>query len=248
MPSLKRPSISAFFPCYNDSKTIGKLVTDVIATLRKLTDDYEVIVIDDGSTDSSRTVLKNLASKERKLKLVFHEKNQGYGGALRTGFKTAAKELIFYTDGDGQYDVKELPLLYMIMTPDVDFVNGIKMTRAYRAHRIIIGKVYSFIARWLFLLPIYDIDCDFRLIRRGITKNLHFTSSSGSICVELVKKAQTAGAKFREISIHHYERRWGESQFFVPSRIIKTLWELGNLWFKLMVFNKIFKQKAQWKS
>lgn len=242
MPSLKRPSISAFFPCYNDSKTIGQLVIDALTILKELTDDYEVIVVDDGSTDASRSVLENLAKKHRKLKLIFHQKNLGYGSALQTGFKTATKELIFYTDGDGQYDVKELPLLYMIMTPDVDFVNGIKMTRAYRANRIIIGKVYSFMTRWLFLLPIYDTDCDFRLIRKKIIDKLNFTSFSGSICVELIKRAQLAGAKFREVSIHHYERRWGESQFFVPRRILSTLWELGILWFRLMVLDKTFKR------
>ena len=239
MPQPKNPSISIFFPCYNDSKTIRNLVEDAFSTAKQLTDDYEIIVIDDGSTDSSREVLKNLAKKHKDLKLVFHAKNQGYGGALKTGFKTATKALIFYTDGDGQYDVGELPLLWMIMTPDVDFVNGIKMTREYSAQRIIIGKIYSFVARWLFLLPIYDTDCDFRLIRRKIIQKIELKNNSGSICVELIKKAQLAGGKFREVSIHHYERRWGESQFFVPQRILSTLFELGKLWVQLMIFERL---------
>ena len=94
-----------------------------------------------------------------------------------SGFKAAKKTLIFYTDGDGQYDVKELPILWILMTPDVDFVNGIKMVRSYPFLRIIIGKLYSFITRWSFLLPIYDIDCDFRLIRRKITDKIWWTIS-----------------------------------------------------------------------
>lgn len=237
------PSISIFFPCYNDAKSIGRLIEDAFRTVRKLTRDYEVIVIDDGSRDNSRQVLKKLTKKYHKLKLVFHEKNIGYGGALRSGFQIASKDCIFYTDGDGQYDIKELPVLLTIMTPDVDFVNGIKMTRSYPTHRIIIGKLYSFIVRWLFLLPIYDIDCDFRLIRKGIVKKLNLTSSSGSICIELVKKAQIVGAKFREVSIHHFERRWGRSQFFVPKQIISTLFELGILWLRIMVWEKIIKGK-----
>src|SRR5438309_1945723 len=98
----KSYSISVFFPCFNDAKSISKLVNDSFLILKKITTNYEVIVIDDGSTDTSRQTLKKLSEKNSKLKLVFHEKNMGYGGALRTGFKTATKELIFYTDGDGQ--------------------------------------------------------------------------------------------------------------------------------------------------
>lgn len=235
------PSISVFFPCYNDEKSIEKLVDDAFATLRGITQDYEVIVVDDGSTDKSREVLANLAKKHKDIKLVFHDKNRGYGGALKTGFATAKKDLVFYTDGDGQYDVKELPLLLSLMTDDVNFVNGIKMTRHDPTHRVFIGNLYSFIARWLFWLPIYDVDCDFRLIRRGVIKKLDLKSNSGSICIELVKKAQRAGAKFRQVSVHHLERRWGQSQFFQADRLLRTLLEVAGLWLQLMVVDKVFK-------
>ncbi|MBI4032985.1 MAG: glycosyltransferase family 2 protein [Candidatus Blackburnbacteria bacterium] len=235
------PSISVFFPCYNDEKSIGKLVDDAFTTLRGVTQDYEVIVIDDGSTDKSREVLEKLAKKERSLKLVFHDKNEGYGGALKTGFATASKELVFYTDGDGQYDVKELPVLLSLMTRDVNFVNGIKMPRQDPTIRLVIGNLYALFVRWAFWLPIYDVDCDFRLIRREIVKRLKLKSDSGSICVELIKKAQRAGAKFRQVSVHHYERRFGQSQFFRPGRILRTLLADVGLWLELMVFPKAFK-------
>lgn len=239
MQKQKIPSISVFFPCYNDSKSIKKLVEDSFLILKKLTHDYEVIVIDDGSTDKSHQVLKRLQKIHHKLKLVFHERNQGYGGALRTGFKTATKELVFYTDGDGQYDVKELPILLSLMTKDVDLINGIKMSRHDPTYRIFIGNLYSFAARWLFFLTTYDVDCDFRLIRRDLLKKLDLKSNSGSICIELIKKAQRAGAKFRQVSVHHKERRWGQSQFFRVDRILTTFFELGKLWIKLMVIDKI---------
>ena len=239
MAKPKTYSISVFFPCYNDAKSISKLVRDSFLILKKITPDYEVIVVDDGSSDSSRQVLKKLALRHPNLKLVFHERNLGYGGALRTGFQTSSKNLVFYTDGDGQYDVKELPILLSLMTKDVDFVNGIKMSRHDPTYRIFIGNLYSFVARWLFFLQTYDVDCDFRLIRRVLLKKLDLKSNSGSICVELVKKAQRASAKFRQVSIHHRQRRWGQSQFFRIDRILTTFFELGKLWIKLMVLDKI---------
>ncbi|OGM27025.1 hypothetical protein A3D00_01980 [Candidatus Woesebacteria bacterium RIFCSPHIGHO2_02_FULL_38_9] len=233
----KGPSISILFPCYNDQGSIGKLIEDADRVAKTLTNDHEVVVVDDGSTDKSREILKKLqTSRYPKLKLVFHKKNQGYGGALRSGFKAAKKELIFYTDGDGQYDVRELPLLFDLMTKDVSFVNGIKMTRHDLTYRIFIGNLYSFIARWAFWLPVYDVDCDFRLIRREIIRKLDLKVKSGAICVELVKTSQRAGAKFRQVSVHHYEREHGQSQFFRADRIFSTLKEFSILWFKLMVF------------
>lgn len=235
MSTSQKPSLSIFFPCYNDEHSIGKLVEDAFSVAKKLADNYEVIVIDDGSTDKSRGTLKKLQKKYKNLKLVFHEKNQGYGGALISGFKTASKDLIFYTDGDGQYDVKELPLLYQLMTDDVNFVNGMKMARKDPTYRIFLGNLYSFVVRWAFWLPVYDVDCDFRLIRANLVKKLDLKIKSGAICVELVKKAQNQGAVFRQVSVHHYERKHGSSQFFKPHKLAKTLAELAKLWIELML-------------
>lgn len=235
--SNEQKSISVFFPCYNDEGSIAKLVKDADETLKSLTDDYEVIVIDDGSKDRSREILIALEKEYEKLKLIFHGKNKGYGGALKSGFEAASKELIFYTDGDGQYDVKELPILLSLMSDDVDFVNGIKMARRDATYRIIIGNLYSFVTRWAFYLPVYDVDCDFRLIRKKIIDKVNMESNSGSICVELVKKSQRAGAKFRQVSVHHFERQWGKSQFFRFSKLLSTFFEISRLWVKMAVGN-----------
>lgn len=241
MRQESQKSISVFFPCYNDAGSIGKLVENVLSLLPKLTKDYEVIVVDDGSTDKSREILKKLAKRRKAVRLILHEKNKGYGGALKSGFRQASKDLIFYTDGDGQYDPKELPILLSLMTDDVNFVNGIKMTRHDPTYRVFAGNLYSFIARWLFWIPVYDVDCDFRLIRRELIKKLELQSNSGSICIELVKKAQRAGGKFRQVSVHHYQRVWGQSQFFRPGRLLSTFFELVSLWIQLMIVDKLRK-------
>ena len=232
-------SISAFFPCYNDSHTIGDLVREADRQLEALTADYEIIVVNDGSTDASADVLQRLTAEIPRLRVVTHERNRGYGGALRSGFAAATKELVFYTDGDGQYDVRELPVLLMLMTSDTDFVNGIKMKRQDPAIRVHVGNMHQFLMRWMFWLPIRDVDCDFRLIRRRILDAIELRSTSGSICVELVKHAQRAGAEFREVSVHHYARKFGESQFFRPSKIVGTYLHLAAVWLELMVIDKI---------
>lgn len=235
---VTRPSISAFFPCYNDAPTIGGLVRDADCQLRQVTDNYEIIVVNDGSSDNSAEVLKVLQGELPALRVISHPINRGYGGALRSGFAAATRELVFYTDGDGQYDVKELPVLLMLMTEDTHFVNGIKMARGDAAYRVHAGNVHKFLMRWSFWLPVIDVDCDFRLVRRSVLERIALRSNSGSICVELVKDAQRAGAQFREVSVHHYPRQFGESQFFRPGRILHTYVDLAQMWIELMILAK----------
>ena len=235
---MARPSITAFFPCYNDATTIGGLVLQVDETLKGLTDDHEIIVVNDGSRDNSGDVLRALTARVERLRVITHETNRGYGAALRSGFTHATKELVFYTDGDGQYDVTELPILLMLLTDDTQFVNGMKMTRRDPPHRVFVGNLHRFVTRWMFWLPVTDVDCDFRLIRHSILDRIVLKSSSGSICVELVKQAQRAGAQFREVSVHHYARRSGESEFFTPMRIFHTYFDLAVMWLELMVMSR----------
>ena len=236
MDDIKIKSISAFFPCYNDKGTIASVILETKSTLEKLTDDYEIIVIDDGSTDGSRELLLKLQHDVPQLKLILHEKNLGYGGALRSGFKAVTKELIFYTDGDGQYDVKELTFLLAKLTEGVDVVNGYKLKRQDPWLRVIIGYIYQYAVKFLFQLKIKDVDCDFRLIRRKVIDKIELESNTGTICVELIKKIELAGFKFTEVGVSHYYRTYGSSQFFTLERIIKTLYRLLILWFSLFVF------------
>ncbi len=227
---MKEESISVFFPAYNDGATIGKLVDDAVSILESFTNDYEVIIVNDGSTDNTKQILDKLIKKNGKIKVIHHLRNKGYGGALKTGFANSAKDLIFYTDGDGQYDVRELPLLLSLMKDGIDVVNGYKIKRRDPFYRIIIGKIYHWMVKIAFNLKLKDITCDFRLIRRSVFDKIKLESHSGVICVEMMKKIQDAGFVIVEIPVHHYPRRYGKSQFFVFSNVLKMVLELIKFW------------------
>lgn len=228
-------SLSIFFPCYNDAGTIGSLVASAEAVAQELTDDYEIIVVDDASYDSSRQLLLELKKKYPKLVLVFHDTNKGYGAALRSGFARSSKDLIFYTDGDGQYDVHDLRKLFPLMQEGVDVVNGYKISRNDPVHRVIIGIVYLRIMRILFNFHCRDVDCDFRLLRRRVFDRIKLKHNSGVICLELVKKLELAGYRFAEFPVHHYHRIYGKSQFFNFKRLFKVVFNILILWYELVI-------------
>ena len=228
------PSLSVFFPAYNDAPSLPGLIGKTFAVLREHVEDYEVIVINDGSWDNTGAVLEELRVQYAPfMRVITHPENRGYGGALRTGFSSVTKDFVFYTDGDGQYDVSELPRLLNEVTPATGLVNGYKLERQDPAHRIWIGKTYNFCARLLFRIHIRDIDCDFRLIRRELLEKIHLTSTSGTICVELVRKLELSGCKVAEVGVHHYPRLYGRSQFFRLPSLANTFLELLRLWVRL---------------
>ena len=236
--NTKPASLSVFFPAFNDAQTIGALVSEALALLPTLVADYEIIVVNDGSSDETAALLDRLARTHERVRAVHHARNLGYGAALRSGFASARKELIFYTDGDGQYDVRELARLYPLLTVGVDVVNGFKIKRADSSRRKVIGGLYNRLARLLFRLPIRDVDCDFRLLRREALAAVTLTSSSGAICVELVRKLHVAGCRFVEVPVHHYPRAHGRSQFFTPRRVARTARDFCALWLRLVVLRR----------
>jgi glycosyltransferase involved in cell wall biosynthesis len=228
-------SLSVFFPAYNDAGTIASLALVAHMAARELTPDYEVIVIDDGSPDHTGAVLDEMALHFPWLRVVHHGRNRGYGGALRSGFEHAAKELVFYTDGDAQYDPREMAVLWSALRDDVDFVNGYKIGRSDPLHRVVIGRLYHWFVKLMFGLRMRDVDCDFRLMRRTIFDKVQLTRSSGVICVELMKKVQDGGFRIAEVPVHHYHRSYGRSQFFNFPRVLRTLADLAKLWLELVV-------------
>jgi glycosyltransferase involved in cell wall biosynthesis len=235
--------ISAFFPACNDAGTIASMVLAALHACRRVTDDYEVIVVENGSTDYTVDVVEDLVQTHDHLKLLSHREPLGYGGALQLGFETASKELVFYTDGDAQYDANELTLLCAALRPDVDIVQGYKISRSDPLFRKVIGTTYHWIVKIAFGLPIRDTDCDFRLIRKSALQRFTLESTSGTIAVELVKKLYDSGAVFAEVPVHHYHRVYGRSQFFNFKRLWATGVQLLRLWRTLVLVPSITGRK-----
>lgn len=231
-------AISTFFPVYNDWGTIGSMVALAIVTLEEITDDYEIILVDDGSNYNTKQVLNFIENKFKNVKVIHHKKNRGYGGALKTGIAESTKEFIFYTDGDAQYDVQELTKLVPQMVDNVDIVNGYKIKRSDPLHRVIIGKIYHIVTKTMFGFPIRDVDCDFRLMRRAIFDKIDLESNSGVICVEMIKKIYDAGFKFAEVPVSHYFRASGKSEFFNFKRLVRVGKDLLKLWWKLVILKE----------
>ena len=183
-------SVSIFYPCYNDWGTMGSMIMLTIRAAEELDLDYDITIVDDGSDALSQDLLEEIEARFPKVKVIHHETNRGYGGALRSGFAAATKEWIFYTDGDAQYDVREMKTLLERIGPDVDVVQGYKIERNDPLHRIVIGRIYHWMVKIAFGLRLRDVDCDFRLIRRAVFDTVHLESNSGVICAEMMTKIQ----------------------------------------------------------
>src|SRR5438552_5953790 len=234
-PASMPAGLSVFFPAYNDSGTIASMVIRTVKTAAELTPDFEIIVVDDGSGDATAEIADELARTYPQVRAVHHPINRDYGAALQTGFRSATKELIFYTDGDAQYDPSELSALWASMTADVGLVNGYKISRADPMHRILIGRLYHYIVSILFGLKLRDVDCDFRLMRRRIFERINLEKTSGIICVEMMKKIQDGRFRIAEVPVHHYHRAYGRSQFFNYHRLFRTGRDLLILWYALVI-------------
>ncbi len=240
----KAPGLSVFFPAYNDGGTIASQVIAALRTASTLTPDFEVIVVNDGSQDGTKEIADELARTYPQVRVVHHPQNRGYGGALRTGFASATREFVFYTDGDAQYDPAEMTLLWKGMRPGVDLVNGYKISRSDPWHRVVIGRIYHHTVKLLFGLKVRDVDCDFRLMRKAIFDSVRLEKNSGVICLEMMKKIQDAGFAIAEVPVHHFHRTYGKSQFFNFRRIFRTGTDVMKLWFRLVIVREHLRQPA----
>ncbi len=232
----KLTNLSLFFPAYNDAPALPRLIEEAFRYASECAENVEIIIVNDASRDNTDDVIGALQRRfGPRLSVVRHAKNRGYGGALRSGFRACTKEFVFYTDGDAQYDMADLPKLVEQMRPEVGLVNGYKISRSDAWYRVLIGEVYLFVVRHLFWLKIRDVDCDFRLMRRSVLRNLELTTDSGAICVELVRKIQDTGCDIVQVPVRHLPRLHGSSQFFRFKNLWRTITDLLTFFFSRLL-------------
>lgn len=204
-------SISFFFPAYNEEATVEPLVHQAEAVLGGITDDYEILIVDDGSTDRTTEIGAHLMRESAHTRLIHHSGNRGYGAALRSGVEHSTKKLIFFTDGDLQFDVGELKQLLPYLE-NADIVAGYRIKRADSLHRILVSSVFNFLCRHLYRLQVRDVNCAFKLYRREVFESMELKSSRGLINAEILVKALRAGYRIKQVGVHHYPRKNGMSR------------------------------------
>jgi len=201
-------SISVFFPCYNEQDNVAHTAEQALAVLEKLGADFEIIIVDDGSSDATGQIADEIAGRDSRVRVVHHQTNLGYGAALQSGFKAATKELVFYTDGDGQFDISEMPVLLPLMA-QYDIVSCYRLNRQDNLIRRINGWAWTKLACLLFGMKIRDIDCAFKLYKREIFDKIKLSSTGALIDTEILARAIRRGYTITQKPVHHYPRTAG---------------------------------------
>jgi len=221
-------SISVFFPCYNEQANVRRVTEGALKVLDGLKADYEVILVDDGSRDRTGTIADELAAGNPRIKVIHHPTNLGYGAALQSGFRAATKDLVFFTDGDGQFDLGELPsFLYLIRQYDV--VCGYRRNRQDPLVRRINGWCWTQLVCLLFVLKVRDIDCAFKLFRRQVLEGMELLSTGALISTEVLARIARKGGRIVERPVTHFPRLEGHqtgANWRVVLRAFRELWQL----------------------
>jgi glycosyltransferase involved in cell wall biosynthesis len=204
----KITSLSVFFPCYNEVENIERVAAQAIAVLKGMGADYELIIVDDGSKDGTGAAADKIAAQNESVKVIHHPTNLGYGSALQSGFRAAIKELVFYTDGDGQFDINEMPALLPLMD-EYDIVSCFRINRQDNIVRKINAWCWTGLVNLLFGMRIRDIDCAFKLYRREIFDNIEISSKGALIDAEILARAIRKGYRITQRGVHHYPRKSG---------------------------------------
>lgn len=221
-------SISVFFPCYNEQDNVARTTEQALSVLEEIKADYEVIIVDDGSSDDTGRIADEIAGRNSRVKVVHHPTNLGYGAALQSGFKTAAKELVFYTDGDGQFDIGEMPQLLPLIL-QYDIVSCYRLNRQDNLVRKINGWGWTKVVCFLFGMKIRDIDCAFKLYKRKIFDRINMVSTGALIDTEILARAIRKGYTITQRGIHHYPRKAGRQTGANLKVILRAFKELLKL-------------------
>jgi len=221
--------ISAFFPAYNEEGNVAVMVERLAAVLPRVAEDYEIIVVDDGSADRTGAIADQLAASDPRVRVVHHPRNRGYGGALKSGFAASSKEWTFFTDGDGQFDVEEITRL-LPLAPSNDIVVGYRLDRAEGGLRRLNAAAWNWLVRHLFGIPVRDVDCAFKLIHHPVLEVVHPQAEGAMISTEFLARAVRAGFRVVEVGVHHYPRQHGRPTGANPLVIARAFYELFRLY------------------
>ncbi len=221
-------SISVFFPCYNEQGNVERTVQNAIDVLENLKADFEIIIVDDGSRDETAKIADEIAARNNRVKVVRHPTNLGYGAALQSGFKAAKKELVFYTDGDGQFDINEMPPLLPLMEK-FDIVSCYRINRQDPLVRKLNGWAWTKLVCFVFGINIRDIDCAFKLFKKIIFENMELSSTGALIDAEILARAVRKGCSVTQKGVHHYPRTDGAQTGANLKVILRAFKELFNL-------------------
>ena len=225
-------SLTIFFPCYNEEDNVQRATEAAIKAAQLVTDDYEVIIVNDGSRDKTGEIADRLAAEDWRVRAIHHPKNRGYGGALQSGYRGATKDAVFYTDGDLQFDLNEITKLWPLLD-DYDVVTGYRIKRMDPFIRKLNSFGWTTLTKLLFRLPVRDVNCAFKLFRRQVIADMPLESEGALIDAEVFARAKKAGYRITEVGVHHYPRQYGSQTGANPFVILRAFWELFKLWWKL---------------
>lgn len=220
--------VSAFLPCRNEEGNVERVVTATVRALEALGVPFEVIVVDDGSTDGTAEVARRLSGRDPRVRLVQHPRNLGYGAALRTGFASARYPWVFFTDGDGQFDPADIVRL-VAHADSADLVVGYRVRRRDPVHRRLFGWMWNLLVRVWFGVRVRDVDCAFKLLRAEVVRDLPLRATGAFLSTELLCRAARKGARIVEVGVPHYPRRWGRQSGGRPDVVLRAFWELWKL-------------------
>lgn len=225
---MKKYPMSIFFPCFNEEPNVERVALGALAVARRVSDDYEIIIVNDGSSDRTGEIADRLARQHPEIRVVHHERNSGYGAALQSGFKNARKELVFYTDGDGQFNIEEITKLLPLIE-NYDIVSGYRINRRDPMIRKVNAFLWGTLVNLLFKFKISDVDSAFKLYRREIFDQITLESQGALIDTEVLAKARAKGFTITEVGVSHYPRQAGEQTGAKLTVIIKAFKELFKL-------------------
>lgn len=227
-PTLNPLSLTIFYPCYNEEANLERVTLAALEIAGEIADDYEVIIVNDGSRDRTAEIADALAAEHEAVRAVHNNPNLGYGGALQRGFREASKDWVFYTDGDGQFDFKELPkLLPLLETHDI--VSCYRLDRKDSLMRKLNAWCWCRLVNLLFGFDLRDVDCAFKIFPRTLFDRISMKSTGALIDTEILAKAHFLGYRIAQLGVHHYPRTAGEqtgANIGVIARAFKELFKL----------------------